>query len=40
MKNSVNTKKWYGTKQTLVALITGFLSSILSLANIFISMSK
>lgn len=32
--------KWYNNKATLVALVTGFVSTVLSLANVFISIAK
>jgi len=40
MNNKHNTNKWYGNKTTLIALITGFISSTLSLINVLIAMSK
>jgi hypothetical protein len=33
-------KKWYNNKTTLIALVTGFISTALSLANVFISIAK
>ena len=32
--------KWYNNKPTLVALITKFISTALSLINVFISIAK
>jgi hypothetical protein len=33
-----NQKKWYGNNATLIALITGSISSIVSLINVFLSL--
>jgi hypothetical protein len=38
---TINTKiKWYNNKPTLIALITGFVSTALSLINVFIAIAK
>jgi hypothetical protein len=35
---ALDSKKWYRDKPTLVALITGSVSSIISLINVFLSL--
>jgi hypothetical protein len=32
--------KWYNNKPTLIALITGFISTALSLANVLMAIGK
>ena len=37
--NNIKTK-WYNNKPTLIALITGFVSTALSLVNVLIAIAK